>query len=303
MIPSVGDSAHGAPMWEARATVTYPFFVGSTFFLIGCYLAFVEVINANLHEELKTEGQLDPTGSIHAPTSLRRSRSCLRAPSSGSLTGGNAPLSGRASSRGHLSLASQDSLVHVGSHHELAEHASEQQLVGSTAETCVSWLGSLHWWRFQPGSLLWWAALVQLLSAAVFEVACMAGLPGVIEGHAMEVAYVYLPSLAGSVGFTFASYVYLVEVTHSSNPLHRPESLSVGYFIALLNLGGSLLYTIASCFYFTPEEEAPPPLPGAEAPYDAAYYFSEFGVRFLYGLGSLCFVVGSALSFPELLSD
>ena len=301
MIPSVGDEAHGAPLWEARATVTYPYFVGSTFFLIGCYLAFVEVINANLHEELKGEGP-DPNGSVHAPNSIHRSHSRLRVPSDGSTTGGSPSgrRSGRRSSR--VSLASQDTLV-ASSYDELAEQPHEQQPDDPAAETCLGWLRSLHWWRFQPGSLLWWAALVQLLSAVVFEVACIAGLPGVIEGHAMEVAYVFIPSLVGSVGFTFASWVYLMEVTHSANPLHRPQKLSFGYLIALLNLGGSLNYTIASCFYFAPEGEEEPPLPGGEAPYDAAYYYSEWGVRFLYGVGSLCFVAGTALSFPELLSD
>ena len=80
MAPAIGDSAHGAPLWEvqsltaptccplagsaaplsllllahhllspagqAQATVTYPYFIGSTFFLIGTYLAFVEVSHA-----------------------------------------------------------------------------------------------------------------------------------------------------------------------------------------------------------------------------------------------------------------
>lgn len=70
MIPQVGGAK--APAWEAALTVragwrmdaspfsprlspaqvSYPFFAGSIFFLVGCYLAFVEMINANLQEEL-----------------------------------------------------------------------------------------------------------------------------------------------------------------------------------------------------------------------------------------------------------
>eukprot|EP00966_Prymnesium_polylepis_P135776 3138336-Prymnesium_polylepis.1 len=167
----------------------------------------------------------------------------------------------------------------------------------------------------------------------------------------MEVAFVYVPSLVGSVGFTFASYVCaprftareqssrsdpmrvplqpawaiavcwclsgkalrcadLMEVTHSANPFRPPEALTVGYMIALLYLAGSLLYTIACCFYFVPESEEDEPLSGSmalldegEAPFDASYYYSEWGVRFLFGIGSICFVVGAALSFPEILSD
>mmetsp|Transcript_35292 Transcript_35292/g.70376 ORF Transcript_35292/g.70376 Transcript_35292/m.70376 type:complete len:310 (-) Transcript_35292:64-993(-) len=191
-----------------------------------------------------------------------------------------------------------------------------------------------------------WAAFVQFLSGIIFLVACVAGLPGLIEGREMEVLFVYIPSVVGSVGFTFASYIYLMEVTHSINPLPPPQNFTVGYLIATLNLGGSLIYTIASCFYFYPEGEeeeglsASPALlsllrptgtsstiastiatkvasalnaPSLDAssldavsptiaPYDTAYYVSEWGVRFLYGLGSVCFVISSALSFPELFS-
>ena len=57
----------------------------------------------------------------------------------------------------------------------------------------------------------------------------------------MEVAFVFLPSLAGSVAFVFSSWVYYVEVTHSYNPFHAPAHLSLGYLIAALNLLGSLV--------------------------------------------------------------
>jgi len=171
---------------------------------------------------------------------------------------------------------------------------------GGGAQTCVGCVGALHWWRCQPSSLLWWGATIQLGSAAVFEVACAAGLPGILTTRDMERAFVHLPSLVGSLGFTFASYVYLMEVTHSANPLRRPAELSMGYAIAVINLVGSVLYTVASAFYFAPAEaEASPDEP---APYDTGYYYSEWGVRFLYGLGSLCFTAGAALSFPEMFS-
>ena len=73
-----------------------------------------------------------------------------------------------------------------------------------------------------------------------------------------------------------------MEVTHSANPFRAPESLTVGYLIALLYLVGSVLYTIACCFYFVPEsEEEVPQLSGSvalldegEAPFDASYYYS-----------------------------
>ena len=53
---------------------------------------------------------------------------------------------------------------------------------------------------------------MQLLGAVAFEVSCVYGLPGMIDeerdAHAQEVAYVYYPSLIGSVAFTFASYIF-----------------------------------------------------------------------------------------------
>ena len=71
-----------------------------------------------------------------------------------------------------------------------------------------------------------------------------------------QVSFVFIPSLIGSIGFVFASWVYLFEVTSSPNPLLPPRTLSVGYFIALLNLSGSGLYTVASSCYFYPESES-----------------------------------------------
>ena len=43
MIPQLGDEAHGASHTAAELTVAWPYFVGSVFFTIGCYLAWVEV--------------------------------------------------------------------------------------------------------------------------------------------------------------------------------------------------------------------------------------------------------------------
>ena len=60
------------------------------------------------------------------------------------------------------------------------------------------------------------------------QVACYAILPGVLEqwaeaagtdGHQQEVYWVYIPSVLGSLGFVFASYVYVVEVTHDHTTL------------------------------------------------------------------------------------
>ena len=67
--------------------------------------------------------------------------------------------------------------------------------------------------------------------------ACYAALRGVLaqwaeaartDVHAQEVYWVYLPSVLGSVGFVFASYVYLVEVTHDYNIFRPPPAPTYG---------------------------------------------------------------------------
>lgn len=57
---------------------------------------------------------------------------------------------------------------------------------------------------------------------------------------------------------------------------------------ALLNLAGSLLFLVASAFYFFEE---------------GWWEGAEWGVRFPFALGSACFMVGAFVSLPEVLSD
>ena len=88
--------------------------------------------------------------------------------------------------------------------------------------TCAAFLASLHWWRFQPHSLLWWGALVQLAGAFFFCVACVAGMPGIAalapallspsceldepsQCAVDEYTFVFAPSLLGSMGFAFGT--------------------------------------------------------------------------------------------------
>ena len=163
----------------------------------------------------------------------------------------------------------------------------------------------LRWVGWQPRSLLYWGVVVQLLSALVFQIACYAGLPGVLEEwaevaetsvHEQEVIWSYVPSVAGSVGFLFASYVYVVEVTHDYNICRRPDHYSLGYGVAIINLVGSLLFLGASLCYFAQE----PPYQHVQ-PWE--YLVSLWGVRFPFAVGSACFVVGAFLLLPESLSD
>ena len=75
-----------------------------------------------------------------------------------------------------------------------------------------------------------------------------------------------------------------------------PERLSLGYGVAALNLCGSVLFLVASCFYFA---QVPP----WDEPRKWEWYASEWGVRFPFLLGSIAFTVGAVLGMKEALSD
>ena len=69
----------------------------------------------------------------------------------------------------------------------------------------------------------------------------------------------------------------------------------------MFNLLGSVLFAIASCFYFAQL----PPYEGLTAggPWGWEWQASEWGVRFTFGVGSLAFVAAAMLNVAEVLSD
>ncbi|KAL1527087.1 hypothetical protein AB1Y20_015770 [Prymnesium parvum] len=256
MIPSVGGAE--AAKGLAAMTVSYPYFVGSLFFLGGCYLSVVEVINANLQEEVM---HLNPVGSVHRQQDLKFPR---RRPGE------------RADD-----LRPFQKLPDV----------SDEWTSNARKIDCFA---SLRWWGWQPQSVLYWAAIVQLFGAVSYFVACLYGLPGMLHSHEQEVVLVYVPSILGSLCFTISSRVYVAEVSHSFWSW-LPERMSFGYSVAICNFIGSALFLIASACYLIqvePWEEIEP----------WEYNVSEWGVRFLYALGSMSFVVGALVSFLETLN-
>ena len=208
--------------------------------------------------------------------------------------------------------SSLEQLVLLSVSIELGRKASRGAAAGATYTPHRTRLGrSTRWWGWQPDSLLYWAVLVQLCGALLFNLACSAGLaefpslfavdrgaPTLWGAHTQDVLCIYVPSLIGGGCFTFASYVLLAEVTHSFNCFALPHALSLGYFVALFNLAGSALFVLAACGYFA---QVPPFELSAGGPYGWEWQASEWGVRFPFGVGSACFVVAAAVSVPELL--
>ena len=158
MLPYVGDMAHGAPMWAYSYSTAYPFFLGGLAFILGCYLSFVEVINANLGEEIRTApSNIDQSGSVHRPGSRRAQ---LRTRSTVGYTGGYS--GDRPSVPSHPAPAPPP-------------HAPPHELLHApmlTAPPDLSSGSGLRWVAWQPRSLLYWGAVVQLVSALVFQAGC-----------------------------------------------------------------------------------------------------------------------------------
>jgi hypothetical protein len=217
MLPGVGDEGRGADPLMAEATVALPYFIGSIWFGVGCYLSFVEVINANLQEELN---------SIAASREFR-----LPAPS------------------GWNSSTAWD--VEKGKLRRLVLPAHKSW----APQSYLDWLRSLSWWGAQTGSLLWWGVFVQLIGGLLFSVACVSGLPGMLPSIGGEVLWIYTTSLLGSCGFVFNSWVFVLEESHDERVCAPPSPLTIGFVVAWLNLLGSLLFLVASVGYFVQSEQ------------------------------------------------
>lgn len=313
MTPRVGDSEHGAPEWAVEALVTYPFFVGALFFTSACYLALVACVNANLHEELREAYAREEAARNTPPPDAT--------PAAGTPPSQEVPSTVAASSAAPSSPR--------GSVAEDAPPAVALVPLGDATPPALAVPVApppLRWWAYQPHSILYWGVLAQFVGALAFQVATTAGLPDVLpedpplHGYILEASLEWAPSVLGSFGFSFCSYVYLAEVTHSYNPFTLPARPSLGYFVCLCNLLGSLTFLIASIGYFArplPESvdgtapvvppppsppHAPPPSPHGAGP-GWIFEVSEWGVRFTYGIGSVLFFVASMVAMAEVVNE
>jgi len=278
MMPNVGDEEHGATAKDVAFTVTYPYAVGAIFFIVGCYLAFVEVLNANLTEEVKRQPEglpLNLEGSVHRPSRTRT----ISIPSP----------PGNAGDTEHGLRQGREHLLN-GLNAPLPEHDD------AVIHECCGTIRQLRWWGWQPRSVLYWGSLAQFIGSVLFAEGCISQLPCFAGlSHSTQVWVLYAPSVVASVGFVFCGYVYLVETTHRYNCFMPPKKITIGYFVALLNFVGSVLYLVASCLYFA---QVPP----WNVTQTWEFYMSEWGVKFGYGVGSVAFVLSSMLGMREALS-
>jgi hypothetical protein len=139
-----------------------------------------------------------------------------------------------------------------------------------------------RWFVWRPKNAGYLASLIQLVGAVFFNFntadAMLSGLT-----WAEEDLLIWTPNILGCLCFLAASYLALVEVSHG---FWSFQPRSVSWWIAIINLVGSLGFQISAIFSIG--------LPVSEP---AGWtWFSNF-FTFLGGLG---FLVGSYLLFPEM---
>jgi hypothetical protein len=144
---------------------------------------------------------------------------------------------------------------------------------------------SWRWWGWRPHSLGYLASAVQLVGTIMFNVNTA---DAMITGMAWQEAdlLVWTPNMVGCVCFLVASYLAYAEVSRGAASF-APRSVS--WWIAVVNLLGSVAFQLSALYSFAGPEPA-----AASAAFWAGFYTAA---------GALCFLLGSYLMIPELFDE
>jgi hypothetical protein len=161
-----------------------------------------------------------------------------------------------------------------------------EALNGDVAEALVD--GAPRRWRWIgwcPRNLGYLASAVQLVGTIMFNFNTVDVL---VTGMSWEEEdlLVWTPNMVGCVCFLAASYLAYTEVSQGAASF-APRSIS--WWIAVVNLLGSVAFQISAFYSFAGPEPA-----GASAGFWAALYT---------GVGALCFLLGAYLMIPELFDE
>lgn len=142
-----------------------------------------------------------------------------------------------------------------------------------------------QWLGWRPNNLGYLASAVQLVGTVFFNFnTADASIDGLTWQQ--EDLLVWTPNLLGCVCFLIASLLALVEVMHG---LKRAAPKSVSWWIAVINLAGSIAFQI-SAYYAVAG-------PGPTAPgFEYVANVNTF-------LGAVCFFVGAYLMIPEMFDE
>lgn len=139
-----------------------------------------------------------------------------------------------------------------------------------------------RWLGWRPRNLGYLSCSVQLAGTLLFNLdTADAMLPGLSWRD--EDVFVWTPNMLGSVCFLAASYLAFAEVSHGVASV-APRSIS--WWIAVVNLAGSVAFQVSAVDSF---EGAVPTPPGV-----------LLRANLLTALGALCFLLGAYLLIPEL---
>ena len=97
---------------------------------------------------------------------------------------------------------------------------------------------------------------------------------------------VWMPNMVGCVCFLVASYLAYAEVSQGAASF-APRSVS--WWIAVVNLLGSVAFQLSALYSFAEPQPAP-----ASASFWAGFYTAA---------GAVCFLLGSYLMVPELFDE
>ncbi|QKJ20843.1 hypothetical protein [Microbacterium hominis] len=122
---------------------------------------------------------------------------------------------------------------------QFRECASAPESIDPTAPRRRGLRGVVGW---RPRSLGWWATAVQLVGTVFFNVSTFAATRDSLD-LSQERHLIWAPDVWGSVCFLIASWLAYIEV--SPRIWRRPRG-DLGWWIALLNLAGSVAFGLAA---------------------------------------------------------
>jgi len=139
-----------------------------------------------------------------------------------------------------------------------------------------------RWFAWKPRNAGYSASLIQLVGTLMFNInTADAMLPGL--SRMKEDVLVWIPGSIGSICFLLASYLSVIEVSHS---LWSFQPRQVSWWIVAINLLGSAAFMLSALYSFFPLSGGGPEW--------------AWGANFFTWSGAVCFLVASYLMIPEL---
>ncbi len=142
-----------------------------------------------------------------------------------------------------------------------------------------------RWFGWLPHNLGYLASAVQLLGTLLFNINTADAVFANLTWQ-QEDLFVWTPNMLGCICFLVASVLALVEVTHGA-VVFAPRSVS--WWIAVINLAGSVAFQISAFFAVA--------RPAPSAP-QALFWSSAYT-----WVGAICFLAGAYLMIPELFDE